>query len=103
MNLELNINTEQNSKLAVFESVHKECDCIFKTLKKLKKCFNMLHTKCLLVINKIFGKCQKNNENLSVLPNSFSVKIYNISEGFGFFFHPLTGVKRALKCHNIFA
>lgn len=43
----------------------------FLKFKEATKCFSMLHTKCLLEINKILGKCQKNNENLSVLSNSF--------------------------------
>lgn len=34
MNLELNISTEHNSKLPVFQSVHNKLECIFKTLKK---------------------------------------------------------------------
>lgn len=34
VHLELDISTEHNSKLPVFESVHKELECIFKTLKK---------------------------------------------------------------------
>lgn len=61
----------------------------------------MLHTNCVLEINKILGKCQnKSNDNLSVLSNLFWVKIYSIAEGF---FHSLTGIKRVVIFRNTFA
>lgn len=58
----------------------------FLNYKEGTKCFSTLHTKYLLQINKIFGKCQKDNENLSVLSNSFWEKIYNIYEAFSSIF-----------------